>query len=174
MGQRRVLVGLAALTIAAGLAMLPAMSTMTDHGASIVEFEFAGSVERSQEIVAEWGDPGKAAAWWQLALDTPFLIGYGLLLFGAATAVAARAERTGQARLCSLAAAVAWFGPVAACADMLQNASLALILAGHEAQPWPAISLLGGVVTASLMAAGIVFVLVAGLRTRATASPVRR
>jgi hypothetical protein len=174
LGQRRVLIGLALLTVAAGVAMLPAMGTMSDHGASIVDFEFAGSVEGSKEIVAEWGDAGKAAAWWQLALDVPFLIGYGLLLFGACTALASRAAQTGQDRLRTATATVAWFGPAAACADMVQNVSLALILAGHESQPWPALSFLGGAIAFGLMASGVAFVAIGWVRTRPAASPARR
>jgi hypothetical protein len=174
LGQRRVLIGLAALTAAAGVAMLPAMSTMSDHGASVIDFEFAGSVERSKEIVAGWGHAGKAAAWRQLALDVPFLIGYGLLLFGGCTALGRRAGAAGRERLHSMAATVAWFGPIAACADMVQNVSLALVLAGHETQPWPALSFLGGAIAFGLMACGIAFVAIGWVRTRAAASPVRR
>jgi len=174
LGQRRVLIGLAALTAAAGVAMLPAMSTMSDHGASVIDFEFAGSVERSKEIVAGWGHVGKAAAWRQLALDVPFLIGYGLLLFAACTALGRRAEAAGRERLHSMATTVTWFGPAAACADMVQNISLALILAGHETQPWPALSFLGGAIAFGLMASGIAFVAIGWVRTRAAASPVRR
>jgi hypothetical protein len=174
LGQRRALIGLALLTVAAGVAMLPAMGTMNDHGASVIDFEFAGSVERSKEIVAEWGDAGKSAAWRQLAIDVPFLVGYGLLLFGACTALARRAERVGRERLRGMAATVAWFGPAAACADMTQNVSLALILAGHESQPWPALSFLGGVIAFGLVASGIVFVATGWIRTRAEASPARR
>jgi hypothetical protein len=149
--------------------MLPAIGTMSDHGASVVAFEFAGSMGRSQEILAEWGSAGKAAAWWQLALDTPFLVGYGLLLAGACVAVAHRAERAGSLGLQRTATKVAWFGPLAAGADLLQNISLGLILAGHETQPWPGISALCGCVTLALMAIGVVFVLFGLLRTRASA-----
>jgi hypothetical protein len=137
-GGRRALWALAAITLISGAAMLPAMSTMSDHGASLIAFESAGSVARSQEIVSEWGGPGKTAAWWQLALDTPFLIGYGLFMAGACAAVARRAARVGKARLARAAALIAWCGPAAAGADFLQNVSLALILSGHVVQPWPA------------------------------------
>jgi hypothetical protein len=174
LGQRRVLIGLAALTAAAGVAMLPAMSTMSDHGASVIDFEFARSVERSKEIVAGWGHAGEAAAWRQLALDIPFLIGYGLLLFAACTALARRAARTGHDRLCAAAGTVAWLGPAAACADMVQNISLALILAGHETQPWPALSFLGGAIAFGLMASGIAFVAIGWVRTQSATSPARR
>lgn len=174
LGEPRSLVLLAALTLLSGAAMLPAMAAMTDHGASVVAFESAGGVERSQEILAEWGDAGKTAAWWQLVIDTPFLVGYGLLLAGACLAVARRAERIGSIGLRRMATRVAWLGPIAAGADLIQNFALALILAGHETQPWPRVAAVCGGITLSLMAIGAVFVAVGVLRTRASASPGRR
>ncbi len=173
-GERRSLWTLAALTLVSGAAMLPAMATMSDHGASVLAFELAGSVGRGQEILTEWGSAGKAAAWSQLALDTPFLIGYGFLLAGACVVVARRAGRMGQLGLRRIATKIAWFGPLAAAADLLQNVSLGLILAGREMQPWPGISALCGVITLTLMTIGVVFVSVGLLRTRASASPGRR
>jgi len=168
-GERRSLWALAVLTLVSGAAMLPAMGTMSDHGASVVAFEFAGSVGRSHEILTEWGSAGKAAAWWQLALDTPFLIGYGFLLAGACVVVAHRAERAGRFGLQWTATRIAWLGPLAAAADLLQNISLGLILAGHETQPWPGVAAVCGVITLALITIGAVFVLVGLLRTRASA-----
>jgi len=60
-GTRRGLWSLAALTLLCGAAMLPALQTMAGHGASVIAFESAGSVSRSQEIVTEWGSSGKTA-----------------------------------------------------------------------------------------------------------------
>jgi hypothetical protein len=165
-GKPRSLWILAAVTLLSGAAMLPAMNTMADHGASLTAFEFAGSVSRSQEIVSGWGEAGKMAAWWQLALDMPFLISYGLFLAGACAAVAGRAERTGRFRIQRAATLVAWFGPIAAGADLLQNISLALILSGREVQPWPRISALGGRTTGILMAVGLAFALAGAIATR--------
>lgn len=90
LADRRRLLALAAVALLSGVAMLPAMRTMSDHGESLFAFEGAGSIERSEEIVSTWGEPGKRAAWWQLALDTPFLIAYGLFAAGACAAVASR------------------------------------------------------------------------------------
>lgn len=146
--------------------MLPAMATMSDHGAGLFAFESAGSVARSQEILAGWGDAGRAAMWWQLALDIPFLFGYGLFLAGACAAVARRAERGGRRRLARAAAVAAWFGPIAAAADMLQNVSLALVLSGRVAQPWPRISALAGPVTTTLVAVAALFAACGALVTR--------
>jgi hypothetical protein len=146
--------------------MLPAMRTMGDHGASLIAFESAGSVSRSQEIVTEWGSAGKSAMWWQLALDTPFLIGYGLFLAGACAAVARRARATGRPRLERAAVVVVWLGPIAAAADLAQNVSLALVLSGHVAQPWPRISATGGPMTTTLAIVAALFALGGALATR--------
>jgi len=165
-GRPRALWALAALTLISGAAMLPAMSTMSDHGASLIAFEGAASVARSQEILTEWGDPGKTAAWWQLALDLPFLIGYGLFAAGACAAVARRAAKVGKPRLQRLATLLAWCGPVAAAADLLQNVSLALVLAGQVTQPWPRIAAICGPVTTTLMIVALAFALIGTLATR--------
>ena len=165
-GTRRALFGLGALALLCGAAMLPAMRTMGDHGASLLAFESAGSVARSQEIVTEWGWSGKTAMWWQLALDTPFLIAYGLFLAGACAAVARRAHACGRPRLERVAAAIAWFGPVAALVDFSQNVSLALVLTGHVAQPWPRISAVAGSMTTTLAAVAALFALGGALATR--------
>jgi hypothetical protein len=165
-GNRRALWGLGALTLLCGAAMLPAMRTMADHGASLIGFESAGGVARSQEILAEWGSAGKTAMWWQLALDTPFLVGYGLFLAGACAAVARRAHEDGRPRLERAAAILAWLGPLAAAADFLQNVSLALVLAGHVAQPWPRISAVAATTTTSLGGVAAVFALVGAFATR--------
>ena len=169
-GRRRSLLALAALTAVSGAAMLPAMATMGNHGASLIAFESAGSVARSQEILGEWGDAGKTAMWWQLALDLPFLIGYGLFLAGACAAVAGRARADGRERLVRVATAVAWFGPLAAAADLLQNISLALVLGGHVAQPWPRISAVAGHLTTGLALLAAAFALYGVFATRGSAA----
>lgn len=165
-GRPRSLWALAAVTLLSGAAMLPTIAPMVDHGASLTAFEFAGSAARSREILTEWGEAGKTAAWWQLALDLPFLIGYGLFLAGACIAVARRARRARRARLERAAIAVAWFGPLAAGADLLQNVSLSLILSGHAVQPWPRISAVGGHITQALAAVALAFAAVGALATR--------
>jgi hypothetical protein len=160
------------VAIVTGAAMLPAMRTMADHGASLIAFESAASVERSEEILVGWGDAGKRAAWWQLALDTPFLLAYGLFAAGACAAVAGRARRMGRTRLSRLATLAVWLGPLAAAADLAQNVSLALILRGHVAQPWPWISAVCRLTTAILMAIALLFALFGWLVTRGAGEAV--
>lgn len=158
-GTGRGLRALAALTLISGAAMLPALRTMADHGASLLAFEKAGSVAHSEEILAEWGAAGKSAMWWQLALDVPFLIGYGLFLAGACAAVARRARDVGRLRLATAGALLAWLGPIAAAADFLQNVSLTFVLSGQVEQPWPRISAIAGSVTTSLALIAAAFAL---------------
>lgn len=165
-GTKRQLWMLAALTLLFGAAMLPAMRTMANHGASLIAFESAGTISRSQEIVSDWGDAGKTAMWWQLGLDLPFLIGYGLFLAGACTAVARRAHEAGRPRLERAAAVLVWFGPLAAAGDFLQNVSLALVLEGHLAQPWPRIAALANPITTSLTVSAGLFALCGAIATR--------
>jgi hypothetical protein len=167
----RWLVALAAIVLVSGAAMLPAMATMSDHGASLFSFEMAGSVARSQEIVTEWGSAGKAAMWWQLALDIPFLAGYGLFLAGACAAVWRQAETAGMPRLRKAASVAVWLGPVAAGADLLQNIGLAAVLAGADGQPWPRVSEVGGRITTPLMAAAAIFAIAGALATRRQVGP---
>lgn len=168
----------AALALLSGAAMLPALRTMADHGASVLDFESAAGVTRSQEILAAWGNEGKGAMWWQLALDTPFLIGYGLFLAGACAAVARRAQASSKPRLERAATLLAWCGPLAASIDFLQNVSLALVLSGHVAQPWPRISALAAPMVTILGTVAAVFAIGGYLATRPAASreatPARR
>jgi hypothetical protein len=179
---RRRLLALLLATLVSGAAMLPAMQTMSDHGFSVVAFEGAGSVRRSSEILAAWGEAGKQAAWWQLAVDFPFLLSYGLLAAASCAAIAGRARRAGKMQLARAARVAAWLGPLAATLDLIQNISLALVLSGQVSQPWPRISAICMPAILVLEGAALVFAAVGWLVTRevapttsqAAASPDRR
>ena len=162
------LVALAVVTALFGVAMLPAIAVMAGHGASVLQFESAGSVARSQQILAEWGAAGRRAMWWQLALDTPFAVGYGLLLAGCCAAVVGRAEAAGRPRLARAARFFVWFGPAAATADLLQNLSLMIVLVGSTSQPWPRISAIAAPTTTVLAASAAVFAALGTAATRAS------
>lgn len=162
----RALLLLAIAAVACGAAMVPAMATMGDHGHSVIAFEDAATVGRSRQILSDWGGAGKRAMWWQLAFDTPFLVAYGLLLGACCAAVLRRARERGMQRLGAAAAVFTWFGPIAAAFDLSQNISLALVLAGHVAQPWPAISAVAARATSALALAAALFALGGFLATR--------
>lgn len=175
LASRRALIALGVSTALLGAAMVPAMRVMEDHGASLISFEAAGSLARSARVLADWGEAGKAAAWWQLGLDTLFLLSYGALLAGGCAAVAKRARAASRFRLQRLAEVAWWFGPIAATADLAQNVSLALLLAGHLGQPWPRISAVAVGVTLCFVAAAMVLiifgVLATSARTQAQVAP---
>src|SRR4029077_4065692 len=138
--SRRGIAFLAVLTVVAFFGQFPATSTMKDHGASITDFEFAGTTPKVESIVSGFGNEGKEAAWTQLAIDVPFLIGYGLLIAGCCLAAADRLAGTGRGKLAGCIQGAAWCGPLAACCDMVQNVSLAFVLEGYTGQPGPRFS----------------------------------
>lgn len=165
-GTRVRLIVLGTLVLCFGAAMLPAIATMADHGASVIDFESARTVARSQQILDEWGEAGERAMWWQLLLDTPFAICYGALFAGGCAAVAGRAHRLGKPTLERAAVAFAWLGALAAVADLAQNLSLAVVLADPVSQPWPTISAFAAPTTTVLAATAVAFALGGALATR--------
>jgi hypothetical protein len=123
--------GIAALVLL--LAMSPAEERMKDSGPGVVPFELAGSQERADEILAEWGEDGQDASREQLWIDFGFLVAYGtfltlLLLIGRDLA-----RRRGWRRLAAIGAVVVSFGALAAGFDALENICLLLTLGGAGA-----------------------------------------
>jgi hypothetical protein len=163
--SRRILWVLAVvLVVGCGLAQLPALTAMDAAGADVLSFELMGTSARAEQVLAEWGEAGRAAAADQLRWDVGFLVGYGLLLWLVATAVGASRR-------------VAVLGPLAAGADALENASLAVVLSGTTTQPWPALAATFASVKFALLAAWVVGVVVTlvrrrGLRSRDAARSV--
>ena len=135
-----VLLALLVATLAVGALALPALETISDRGAGILEFELAASSSRAAEIVGGWGEEGRAAARESLYLDYPYLVLYGLLLAGACTALSRRAERAGKPRLARLAAVLAWGALGGAAADALENIALLLVASERTGQPWPGLA----------------------------------
>jgi hypothetical protein len=149
-GQGRWLALVSLTTLLLYLAMIPSFHAMSSHGASLGSFEDATSVAEISAIVEEWGSAGRQGAWVQLVIDLPFMASYALLLAGACTFIARRAEAVGWSRLAAGSEVAAWSGPIAAGCDLMQNISLALVLSGQHSQPWPRISASTAIVTRSL------------------------
>ena len=138
--RRGTLIVLALVTVAFGVAALPSLGDMQDHGVGIIELEFTGTAEKAAAHYAELGPDGRSAARTSLLLDYGYLVGYGLFLAAACVAVADRARRTGRTQLAALGPALAWGALAAAACDAVENGALLLILDGHTDQPWPAIA----------------------------------
>ena len=138
---------LAALTLAFGAGQLSALNDMKSRGTDVFGMEFVRTQARAEKMLAGWGPDGKSAARRQLTIDYPFLVSYGLLLAGGALAAGGR-----------LARRFAWAGIGAAAFDAVENTSLLIVIAGHTAQPWPALASAAATVKFLLLAATIVYI----------------
>lgn len=130
----------ALLSVVFGLAQLPALGRMEDHGAGVLCAEFVATSDRARDMLSGWGSEGRDAAKEHLYLDYPYLLAYGLFFFGACTAVARRFEARGRERAASLGRTLALAGLAGAGFDALENASLLVVLDDHTGQPWPALA----------------------------------
>jgi hypothetical protein len=110
-------------------------------GESIIDFELAGSVERTDEILATWRREGvidEAKAIQVFDLVYPLI--YAAALAGGCIAAAGAWQRARRPRLADAGIAMAWAAFAAAGFDYLENLGLGISLWGHPASPWPQIA----------------------------------
>jgi len=166
--RRRGLIASGIAAVALLLAMSPAEDRMQEAGGpGIVPFELAGSQDRADEIMGEWGEEGQDAARESLWIDFGFLLAYGALLTLALAAVRDLARERGWARLAKVGAVAVAFGALAAAFDALENICLLLTLDGAGAA-FPALATAFAACKFILLAAAIAYLL-AGLATWARA-----
>lgn len=121
-------------TVVLLLAMSPADERMQDTGGpGIVPFELAGSQDRADEILAEWGEDGQDAARESLWIDFGFLVAYGAFLTFALAAIRDLARERGWRRLAAIGGAIVSFGALGAAFDALENICLLLTIEGSGA-----------------------------------------
>jgi len=168
-----VAIGLGIVVLLSSMAIGAAATSMTEHGVSVDNFQFAGTSAKAELAYNELGHDGRRAAWWFLALELPFLISYGLLLSAGCAFAALRLAAVGAARLSRIARFAAAFGLLAAGSDLIQNSALAVVLTGSFAQPASRIAEVCGDLTWVFgISAGFVFVagwIYATLRSRQAA-----
>jgi hypothetical protein len=154
-----VVIALGLVVLVSSLAIGAPATTMTRHGVSVDDLQFAGTSAKAQRAHDDLGQDGRRAAWWFLTLELPLLVGYGLLLCAGCTFAAGRLAAAGAERLARLARFTVVFGLLAAVCDLIQNAGVASILLDHTAQPAPRIAELFGYLTWVFgVSAGFVFV----------------
>jgi hypothetical protein len=147
------------------LAMSPADERMQDTGGpGIVPFELAGSQDRAEEILSEWGDDGQDAARESLWIDFGFLLAYGTFLTLALAAVRDLARERNWHRLAAIGGVVVSFGALGAAFDALENVCLLLTLDGAGAA-FPLLATIFAACKFILLAAAIAYLL-AGLAMR--------
>jgi hypothetical protein len=165
-----VVIGLGIIVFLSSMAIGAAATSMTEHGVSVDDFQLAGTSAKAELAYNDLGHDGRRAAWWFLAFELPFLVGYGLLLSAGCAFAAQRLAAAGAERLARLARFATAFGLLAAGSDLIQNSALAINLMGHFDQPAPLIAAVFGDLTWVFgVSAGFVFVagwIAAALRSR--------
>lgn len=165
-----VVIGLGLVVLLSSLAISAATTSMTEHGVSVEELQSAGTSANAEQAYDDLGQDGRGAAWWFLGFELPFLTSFGLLLSAGCAFAASKLAAAGAERLAHIAAFAVVFGLLAALSDLIQNVAVAVVLAGHFAQPAPRISEFFGYLTWAFgISAGFVFVggwMVATLRSR--------
>jgi hypothetical protein len=147
------------------LAMAPSDQRMKDTGGpGIVPFELAGSQDRADEILAEWGEEGRDAARESLWIDFGFLLAYGAFLTLALAAVRDLARERGWRRLAAIGAFAVSFGALAAAFDAFEDICLLLTLDGTGAA-LPLLATIFAVCKFAFLVAAIAY-LFAGLAMR--------
>jgi hypothetical protein len=171
MSRRTALIvsGIAALLI--GGLLLAIDPSARDRGdPSIVEFEFAGTQTRVDEIRSDWGESGSDAAKRSLWIDFAYIVAYGTFLVLACLATRDLAQRRGWRRMAAFGLAAAPFAAAVGAFDAIEDVGLLLAVKGHGGDLAPGLArvcasmkfLLLGVTIAYLIAG-----LVLRLRSRA-------
>lgn len=131
MTRKRALVVLGAATLAFTVVLYLFDPQVQGYGASISEFEFAGSSSHAAQIMAEWGSEGRRLAHLGLLLDYGYMLSYGLFFALAGFAVRDAARVRGWRRMARAGRIVPYFTLAAAGFDASENVALLLTLGGH-------------------------------------------
>ena len=162
---RRTLLILSALTtvvlwFALGSLDRPLRTPAAPNG--IVSFELAGSLSRSNAILASWDTVARVSAGLSLGMDYLFLVAYSVLL---ALLVSAVAEKMLPIRGCVgfVGVPVAWLQFVAGALDALENFALIHLLLGSTRPFWPPLARTAALIKFALVGAGFAYVAIAGI-----------
>jgi hypothetical protein len=169
--RKRALWLLAATWLVFGLAALPSLETMSDHGTGVIELELMRTTGKAQEVLSDYGAEGRSAARTSLWLDYPYLVSYALFLSLACAGISERARRLGRFRWAAVGVALAWAAVLAGLFDAVENAALLRVLAGHPEQPYPAIAYLCAVPKFVLSAAALLYAVTGLLALRGSGAP---
>ena len=159
MNRKRALILLAIAGVLLLAAMGPAEQRMRDAGGpGIIGLQVAGSSERAEEILAQWGEDGQDAARESLLIDFGFLLVYGAFLALAAAATSDQARRQGRRRMAALGPPMVVCAIAGAGCDALENIWLLLVIGG-DTELAPVVATAFAVAKFLLLAAAIGYVL---------------
>jgi hypothetical protein len=169
-----VVIGIGLVVLVSSLAIGAAATSMIENGVSVEDLQSAGTSANAEQAYGDLGKDGRRAAWWFLGFELPFLASFGLLLSAGCAFAARQLAAAGAERLAQFARFAVIFGLLAALSDLIQNFSVAVILTGHFAQPFPRLAeVFGYLPWAFGVSAGSVFVagwIVAAFRSRRVAA----
>lgn len=153
-----VVLGAATLGFTAALYLLDP-DTQGYGGASISDFEFAGSSSRAAQIMAEWGAGSRHLAHLGLLLDYGYMLSYGLFFALAGFAVRDAARARGWQRMTRAGSVIPYFALAAACFDAGENVALLLTLGGHGGSFAPPFATVCSSIKWTLIGIAILYVL---------------
>lgn len=159
MTRKRALVVLGTATLAFTVALYLLDPQTQGYGASISEFEFAGSSSRAAQIMAEWGSEGRRLAHLGLLLDYGYMLSYGLFFALAGFAVRDAARARGWRRMAKTGIVVPYFALAAACFDASENVALLLTLGGHGGSFAPPFATVCSTIKWTLIGIAIIYAL---------------
>ena len=159
MTRKRALVVLGAATLGFTVALYLLDPHTQGSGASISEFEFAGTNSHAAQIVAEWGPEGRHLAHLGLLLDYGYMLSYGLFFALAGFAVRDAARTRGWRRMAKAGSFVPYFALAAACFDASENVALLLTLGGNGGSFAPPFATVCSSIKWALIGTAILYVL---------------
>jgi hypothetical protein len=163
LGRRSSLALLGAAYVSLSAWMFAQERSMRRSGApGIVGFEFAGSANRAEEVLAAWGSDGCAAARRSLLIDYGVLLSYGPLMTALCRRSAERLRGRESRSLARLGPALASGQLAAAACDVVENTALLAVLKGRRGR-LPVLAKAVATLKFSLLGAGVAYV-VLGMR----------
>lgn len=161
--QQRAFIVLFITAILWAFLMIDVGTPLDDSGASIIDFELAGDLRSSQDIVDTWEEKEiKIYAALSLGLDYLFLV-----LYGAATALGCTliaGKLGGRIKvLATIGIWLAWAALLAALLDAIENAALVQLLFGSQSTFLPVIAKWTAYVKFGLILPGLAYAALVGL-----------
>lgn len=158
-GQKRAFLGIFILTLATMMGMniigQPLVNETAPQG--IVSFEFAGTVEIAQRMMASWGEKGLISAGLSLGFDYLFLVVYAICI-GLGCVLVARAMQYRVKMLLPIGALLAWAQFLAAFLDAIENYALIRVLLGSTENLWPVLARLCAGPKFLIVTAGLLYI----------------
>ena len=124
----------------------------------IVSFEFAGTFDRAQLMMASWGAEGLISAGLSLGFDYLFLVVYAICI-ALGCVLVARAMQSRVTRLKPIGAILAWAQFLAALLDAIENYALIRVLLGSTENLWPALARLCAGPKFLIISAGLLYII---------------